>query len=91
MGIAAWILFGGLAGWFASWAMDERRGCLLNIITGIVGALIGGFVFSRLGGSGITGFNFWSFLVAVVGSVILIFVLRLLRGRERSSHRRRRR
>jgi uncharacterized membrane protein YeaQ/YmgE (transglycosylase-associated protein family) len=90
MGIVAWIVFGGLAGWFASWIMDERRGCLLNIVVGIIGALIGGLVFSRIGGSGITGFNFWSFLVAVVGSVILIFALRLFRGRDRSGRRRRR-
>jgi len=90
MGIAAWILFGGLAGWFASWVMDERRGCLLNIVMGIIGALLGGFVFTRIGGSGITGFNFWSFLVAVVGSVILLFALRIFRGRHRSSRRRRR-
>lgn len=90
MGIAAWILFGGLAGWFASWVMDERRGCLLNIVMGVIGALLGGFVFTRIGGTGITGFNFWSFLVAVVGSVILLFALRIFRGRHRSSRRRRR-
>ncbi len=89
MGIAAWILFGLLAGWVSSWIMDERRGCLLNIVVGVVGALIGGFIFTRIGGTGITGFNFWSFLVAVVGSVLLIFALRLFKGRNRGPRRRR--
>lgn len=88
MGILAWIVFGGLAGWLASWILDERRGCLLNIGVGIVGALIGGFVFSRLGGVGITGFNFWSFVVAVVGSALLLVAMRLLRGRGRTRRRR---
>ncbi len=90
MGILAWIIFGGLAGWLASWIMNERRGCLLNVAVGIVGALIGGFVFTRVGGAGITGFNIWSFGVAVVGSALLLFALRLFRGRNRSSGRRRR-
>lgn len=89
MGILAWIVFGGLAGWLASWILDERRGCLLNIGVGILGALLGGFLFSRFGGVGITGFNFWSFLVAVVGSALLLLVLRLLRGRRGGPRRRR--
>jgi uncharacterized membrane protein YeaQ/YmgE (transglycosylase-associated protein family) len=88
MGILAWILFGGLAGWIASWIMNEPRGCLINVTVGIVGALLGGFLFTQIGGSGITGFNFWSFGVAVVGSALLIFALRFLRGRRRSSRRR---
>jgi uncharacterized membrane protein YeaQ/YmgE (transglycosylase-associated protein family) len=81
MGILLWILFGALAGWLASLAMgtDAQQGSLANIGIGIVGSIIGGFVMSLLGGPGVTGFNLTSLLVAVLGSVILIWVVRRLR------------
>jgi uncharacterized membrane protein YeaQ/YmgE (transglycosylase-associated protein family) len=85
MGIIAWIVFGGLAGWVASMiaGTNERQGCLLNIIVGIVGAMIGGFLMSVLrGGEPFeVSFDLPSFLVAVVGAVILLGALRLLTGR----------
>jgi uncharacterized membrane protein YeaQ/YmgE (transglycosylase-associated protein family) len=58
---------------------DAQMGLLANIIVGIVGAFIGGFVFSLLGGEGVTGFNIYSFLVALVGAVILLGVIKLFR------------
>lgn len=81
MSILLWILFGALAGWLASLAMgtDAQQGSLANIIIGIVGAMIGGFVMSLLGGPGVSGFNLTSLLVAVLGSVILIWIVRRLR------------
>ena len=85
MGIIAWIIFGGLAGWVASMiaGTNERQGCRLNIIVGIVGAMIGGFIMSLLrdGEPFEVGFDLPSFLVAVVGAVLLLGVLRLLTGR----------
>ena len=63
--------------------MDHHRrlGLVKNIVTGIVGALIGGFVMSFFGAAGFTGFNLWSFLVALIGSIILIAVINLLTGK----------
>lgn len=79
MGILSWIIFGALAGWLASVLAGESEGCLTSVAIGIVGALIGGFVFSLLGGVGVTGFNLYSLLVAVVGSLILIAIIRAVR------------
>ena len=76
MGILSWIIFGALAGWIASILMgrNERMGCLANIVIGIVGAAVGGFLMSFLGGGGVTGFNLPSFIVAVLGAVFLLFL-----------------
>jgi uncharacterized membrane protein YeaQ/YmgE (transglycosylase-associated protein family) len=85
MGIIAWIIFGGLAGWVASLiaGTSERQGCLLNIIVGVVGAMIGGFLMSLLrGGEPFeVSFDLPSFVVAVVGAVLLLAGLRLITGR----------
>lgn len=82
MGIILWIVFGGLAGWIASMVMntDGQQGIGLNIVVGIVGALIGGFVFQMFGESGVTGFNLYSFGVAIVGAIVLLGALRLVRS-----------
>ncbi len=78
MGIIGWIVLGGLAGWIASKIAntDQSMGVIANIIVGIIGAFIGGFVFSLLGGEGVTGFNIYSFLVALIGAVILLAILK---------------
>lgn len=83
MGIISWIIFGALAGWLASiiTGRNKQMGCLANIIAGIVGAIIGGFVMSFIGGSGVTGFNLYSFFVAVVGAVFLLVILGLFQKR----------
>ncbi len=80
MGIIGWIILGGLAGWLASVLMGESSGILKNVIVGIVGAFIGGAIFSMLGGSDINGFNLYSFLVALIGAIILILLMRLISG-----------
>ena len=81
MNVLTWIIFGALAGWVASLIMntDEDQGALANIIVGIIGALIGGFVMRLFGQSGVTGFNVWSFVVAVIGSIILIAIYKAIR------------
>jgi uncharacterized membrane protein YeaQ/YmgE (transglycosylase-associated protein family) len=79
MGILGWIILGGIAGWIASALTGSRDGCLMNIVIGIVGALIGGFVFSLIGSTGFSGFNLWSLFVAVVGAVILLVVVGAVR------------
>jgi uncharacterized membrane protein YeaQ/YmgE (transglycosylase-associated protein family) len=81
MGIIAWIILGGLAGWIASLLTntDEQMGIFANIIVGIVGALIGGFLMGLLGGNGITGFNLWSLLVAIVGAFVLLMLVKAFR------------
>lgn len=77
MGYIARIILGGLSGWIASKLMgrDSEMGAIANIITGIVGAFIGGFVFRLIGGDGVTGLNLWSLIVSVIGSCILLFIL----------------
>ena len=81
MCIVGWIVLGGLAGWLASLVTgtNDRQGCIGNIVVGIVGALIGGAIASFLGGTGITGLNLYSLLVAVVGAVILLVILGVVR------------
>ena len=74
MSIIVWIVIGGLAGWIAN-------SLVKNVVTGVVGALVGGFVMSFFGAAGFTGFNLWSFVVALVGSVILIAVINVLTGK----------
>jgi uncharacterized membrane protein YeaQ/YmgE (transglycosylase-associated protein family) len=81
MGIIAWILLGGVAGWIASIVMktDASQGIFLNIVVGIVGAFLGGLAFNLLGGDGVTGFNFYSLLVSVIGAVILLGLMSMFR------------
>jgi uncharacterized membrane protein YeaQ/YmgE (transglycosylase-associated protein family) len=82
MGIIGWIVLGGLAGWIASMIMgtNASMGLMANIVVGIVGALIGGFLFNLIGGTDITGFNLWSLFVAVVGSVVLLGIVKMMGG-----------
>lgn len=79
--IIGWIIIGALAGWIGSKLTGnaKKMGALANIIVGIIGAFIGGFVFSAIGGSGFTGFNLWSLFVAVIGSVILLTIINFIR------------
>lgn len=77
MNIVLWIVLGGVAGWIASMIMKTNAGmgAIANIVVGIVGALIGGFVMNFFGGSDVTGFNLYSLLVAVLGAVILLAII----------------
>lgn len=81
MGIIIWIIFGGIVGWISSLIMktNSQQGMLLDILVGIIGAALGGWIMSILGESPVTGFNFYSFIVAIIGAVILIAIVRAIR------------
>ncbi len=81
MSILSWIIIGGLAGWIASMLAktNESMGIFANIAVGIVGALIGGFVFGLFNSDGVNGFNLYSLVVAIVGAFILLTILKSLR------------
>ncbi len=81
MGILIWIIFGALVGWVASMLMgtDGQQGAILNIVVGIVGAVIGGFIMSQFGATGVSGFNLYSFVVALLGAMVLIWIVKLIR------------
>lgn len=78
MGLLSWIIVGGLAGWISTKIIEpkKKKGCFSGILLGIVGAIVGGFIVSRLGGTGITGFNLYSIFVATLGAVLLIWLAR---------------
>jgi uncharacterized membrane protein YeaQ/YmgE (transglycosylase-associated protein family) len=78
MGILLWIVFGAIAGWIASMIMRSENGLVCDILLGIVGSVIGGFVMSLFGQPSVTGFNLYSFFVAVLGAVVLIWIGRRL-------------
>jgi uncharacterized membrane protein YeaQ/YmgE (transglycosylase-associated protein family) len=81
MGILIWIVFGGLVGWVASMIMstDSQQGIILNVVIGIVGAFLGGWIMSFFGEAGVSGFNLYSFVVALVGAVVLIAIVKMIR------------
>ena len=82
MGILTWIIIGGLAGWVASMIMktDAQQGAIANIVVGIIGALIGGWLMSMFGGNpNVMSFSIESFLVALLGAVVLLGILKLIR------------
>jgi uncharacterized membrane protein YeaQ/YmgE (transglycosylase-associated protein family) len=83
MGWLAWLVVGAVAGWLASLVMktNRRQGLIMDIIVGIVGAFIGGFLFNQFDTAGVTGFNIWSVFVAFTGAVVLLAVIRLVNGR----------
>lgn len=84
MDIVLWIVLGALAGWIASiiTRTDAEQGWLGNIVTGIIGAFIGGLVLKLFGANGVTGFNVPSILTAILGAVVL---LSLIKGFRRSN------
>jgi uncharacterized membrane protein YeaQ/YmgE (transglycosylase-associated protein family) len=82
MSVLGWILLGLIAGFIASKIVNrEGQGLLLDIVLGIVGAVVGGFLFSAIGATGITGFNLYSMFVAVVGATVLLWVYHAFAGR----------
>lgn len=83
MGILLWIIFGALAGWIASVIMktNYRQGTMMDIIMGILGSIVGGFLMGMVGKSGVDGFNLYSLVVAVIGAMVVIYVGRMLRNR----------
>jgi uncharacterized membrane protein YeaQ/YmgE (transglycosylase-associated protein family) len=83
MGIITWIIVGLIAGVLGKLIMpgDDPGGIIVTILIGIAGALVGGFIFGLLGGSGVTGFNIWSIVIATIGAIILLAIYRLVASR----------
>jgi uncharacterized membrane protein YeaQ/YmgE (transglycosylase-associated protein family) len=83
VGFLSWIVFGLVAGLIAKFLMPGRDpgGFIITILLGVVGAVIGGFIGNALGFGGVTGFNIHSFIVAVLGALILLFGYRALKAR----------
>ncbi len=79
MSILIWIIFGALVGWIASMIMGSGGGLVWDVVVGIIGAVLGGWLMSLIGESGVSGLNFYSFLVALLGAVVLIAIVRALR------------
>jgi uncharacterized membrane protein YeaQ/YmgE (transglycosylase-associated protein family) len=82
MGIISWIILGVIAGFIGGKIVNKQgQGFWLNIAVGIVGALVGGFLFDFFGASGVTGLNVYSMIVAIVGSVVVLLIYNAVTGR----------
>ena len=80
MSFLAWIVLGLVAGFIGSKIVNKRgEGLVLDIILGVVGAFVGGWLFTSLGASGVTGLNFYSLAVAVVGAIVVLVVYHAIR------------
>ena len=82
MSFLAWIVLGLLAGFIASKIVNRAgEGLVLDIVLGIVGALVGGFLFSAIGAAPVTGFNLYSILVAIIGAIVVLVIYHAVFGR----------
>jgi len=86
MSILAWIVLGLIAGFISSLIVNRHgEGFFLDIVIGVIGAIIGGIIMTALGGEGVSGFNLYSILVAIGGAIVLLVVLHAIRGTSRTS------
>ncbi|HRW07503.1 MAG TPA: GlsB/YeaQ/YmgE family stress response membrane protein [Caldilineaceae bacterium] len=78
-----WIVLGGIAGWLASMVTgrNDQMGCISNILAGVVGAFVGGWIMAQFGQGGFSGFNLPSLAVAFVGAVVVLAILNLITRR----------
>jgi uncharacterized membrane protein YeaQ/YmgE (transglycosylase-associated protein family) len=84
LGIIGWIVLGLIAGFIASKVVNNQgEGVLVDIILGIVGSVVGGFIFNFFGGAGVTGFNIYSLIVAVIGAIVVLMIYHAIAGRRR--------
>ena len=82
MSIIGWIIFGAITGWLASLIVNKRgEGCIVNIAIGLIGALVGGFIFRALTNFDVFRFNLTSMFVAIIGAVVVLFLWHALTGR----------
>jgi len=81
MGILSWIIFGLIAGIIAKWIMPGRDGggFIITVLLGIIGAAVGGDISTFFGHGRVDGFNFGSFVVAVIGAIVVLWIYRLIR------------
>ena len=81
MSIFAWIVLGLISGFIASKIINKTgEGMVLDIVLGVVGAVVGGFLFGLVGAAGVDGFNIWSLFVAVIGAVVVLVVKHAILG-----------
>ncbi len=86
MSIIIWLILGLIAGFIASKIVNKSgQGLMLDIVLGIVGAVVGGFLFSLIGAAPVTGLNIYSIIVAVIGAVVVLWVYHAVTGRSRTS------
>lgn len=86
MSILAWIVLGLVAGFISSLIVNRSgEGFFLDIVLGIVGAVVGGWIMAAVGGEGVSGFNLYSILVAIGGAIVLLVILHAIRGTSRTS------
>jgi uncharacterized membrane protein YeaQ/YmgE (transglycosylase-associated protein family) len=84
MSIIGWIVLGLIAGFIASKIVNRQgEGVILDIFLGIIGAIVGGFLFVQFGAVGVTGFNLYSMLVAIVGAIVVLLIYHAIFGRRR--------
>ena len=80
MSILAWIVLGLISGFIASKIVNKTgEGILLDIVLGIIGAVVGGWLFSLIGHTGVTGLNLYSFLVAIIGAIVVLVIYHAIR------------
>jgi uncharacterized membrane protein YeaQ/YmgE (transglycosylase-associated protein family) len=85
MSVLAWIVLGLFSGFIASKIVNKSgEGALLDILLGVVGAVVGGFLFNLLGAAGVTGLNLWSIFVSVVGAIVVLVAYHAIAGRRRT-------
>jgi uncharacterized membrane protein YeaQ/YmgE (transglycosylase-associated protein family) len=79
MSIIAWIILGLIAGFIGSKIVNRTgEGVLLDIVLGVLGAVVGGFLFNQFGAAGVTGLNIYSLVVAVIGAIIVLLLYHLM-------------
>ena len=84
MSLLAWIVLGLIAGFIGSKIVNNTgQGLIVDILLGVVGAVVGGFLFNQFGEPGVSGLNFYSLLVAIVGAVVVLWLYHALIGRRR--------
>ncbi|HXT79490.1 MAG TPA: GlsB/YeaQ/YmgE family stress response membrane protein [Acetobacteraceae bacterium] len=82
MSIIAWIILGLIAGFIASKIVNKQgQGFMLDVALGVIGAIVGGVLFSVFGAAGVTGLNIYSLIVAIIGSVVVLWVYHTVTGR----------
>ncbi len=82
MSIIAWLILGLIAGFIASKIVNKAgEGVLLDIVLGVIGAIVGGFLFTTFGATPVTGLNIYSLFVAVIGAVVVLFIYHAIVGR----------
>ncbi len=82
MGFIVWIIFGVIAGFIASKIVNKSgQGFVVDLVLGVIGAVVGGFLFQTFGFAPVTGFNFYSLFVAVIGAIVVLFLYHAVIGR----------